>query len=258
MVNNINNKVENTPSLPKDKKTQTQEMVKKEQESFSKLIQEKTKNTQVEDNKTVEKKRDIDLSKESLLAQNTAPSQLQNIKNTKEMPESKTNSINPKDTTNQNKTLNDIKQLAHENELNLQDMQLEQENLQETPKQETMGTQSLLEQKKLTNAIKATAISQPLAQALKEISLKDKESRMMQKAQKLEYKMENKTEKIAVIQRGKSLPKNIVEARLRNEKREMAYQNAFDRFGVKTKEETNVLQEALGSTEDKKKSLATS
>ncbi|WP_104697316.1 MULTISPECIES: hypothetical protein [unclassified Helicobacter] len=262
MVSNINTQqVENTSALLKDKKTQTQEMVKKEQENFSKLIQEKAKNSLADSEKKAEKKVDSDSSKETLLTQSVASPQPQDTKNLKDIPSSintSSSSNKPNNKAGENKTLGDVQQLAQENDLNLQDMQLEKEDSQDAPKQNTMGTQNLLEQKKLTSTLKATTISQPLAQALKEISSKDKESRMMQKSSKLEYKLENKTEKIAVIQRGKSLPKNIVDARLRNEKREMAYQDAFNKFGIKdSKENVNVLQEAL-QTEEKKKSLATS
>lgn len=43
-------------------------------------------------------------------------------------------------------------------------------------------------------------------------------------ANKIEYVLENKTEKIAIINRGKTLPKNITESRLRNERQERIFE----------------------------------
>lgn len=255
MVSNINTQAENKTPLVKDKKTQTQEAVKKEQENFSKLIQEKVKNTDTPKN---EEKKSSPL--EAIPTQNVTPNTLTNNIDTTKNPASKESLSIASEKIADTKTLGDVKKLAEDKELNLQNMELQKENISKesnNQKQESLGTQNLLEQKKQTNLIKTAAISQPLAQALKEISSKDKEIRKTQKPNKLEYQFESKTEKIAVIQRGKTLPKSIVESKMRNERREMAYQKAFDRFGIKnTKEDTNIMQEALQiKSEDKKKSL---
>ena len=96
---------------------------------------------------------------------------------------------------------------------------------------------------------------EPLAQALREISAKEAQNRREEKASQMQYKIEKSTEKIAVIGRGKNLPRNIVEARMRNERREMAYDNALAKFGVKsTGEDNSLMQEAL-NLDEKKKSL---
>lgn len=263
MVSNINTQAENKTPLVKDKKTQTQEAVKKEQENFSKLIQEKVKNTDTPKNeeKKSEKKSPLSEAKqEAIPTQNVTPNALANNIDTTKNPVSKESPSIASEKIADTKTLGDVKKLAEDKELNLQNMELQKENISKessNQKQESLGTQNLLEQKKQTNLIKTAAISQPLAQALKEISSKDKEIRKTQKPNKLEYQFEGKTEKIAVIQRGKTLPKSIVESKMRNERREMAYQKAFDRFGIKnTKEDTNIMQEALQiKSEDKKKSL---
>lgn len=264
MVSNINTQAENKTPLVKDKKTQTQEAVKKEQENFSKLIQEKVKNSDSvkNDEKKSEKNSSSSETKQEIIpTQNIAPSNTiaSNTDATKNPVSKETLSTTPEKIAD-TKTLGDVKKLAEDKELNLQNMDLQKENTPKesnNQKQESLGTQNLLEQKKQANLVKTAAISQPLAQALREISSKDKEARKTQKPDKLEYRFESKTEKVAVIQRGKTLPKSIVESKMRNERREMAYQKAFDKFGVKnTKENSNVMQEALQiKSEDKKKSL---
>ena len=125
-------------------------------------------------------------------------------------------------------------------------------------KPEGMSTQALLAQKAAQGSLKAPAMASPaldpLAQALKEVTTRDLAARKMSKAGGIEYKKEKGGEKIAVIERGKSLPKNITEANIRNAKRDEAYREVFEKFGVKeeTKEDSLITQ-ALSSESNKKK-----
>lgn len=126
-------------------------------------------------------------------------------------------------------------------------------------KPEGMSTQALLAQKAAQGSLKAAAMAaspavDPLAQALKEVTTRDLAARKMSKAEGIEYKKEKGGEKIAVIERGRSLPKNITEANMRNAKRDEAYREVFEKFGVKeeTKEDALITQ-ALSSESSKKK-----
>lgn len=186
------------------------------------------------------------------------------------------------------KTLADVKSLGDEKALKVGDMKLEsstQNNAQNAQnaastqanvansikaqkeslesmneaKPEGMSTQALLAQKAAQGSLKAPAMAaslaaDPLAQALKEVTTRDLAARKMSKAGGIEYKKEKGGEKIAVIERGKSLPKNITEANIRNAKRDEAYREVFEKFGVKeeTKEDSLITQ-ALSSESNKKK-----
>ncbi|MDO7253860.1 flagellar hook-length control protein FliK [Helicobacter cappadocius] len=85
-------------------------------------------------------------------------------------------------------------------------------------------TQNVLDQK-LKTANTATSIhkkdqNKPLNTMLKNIDEKELQTRKkFNKNHKIEYKIEDKTEKIAIIERGKNLPKNIVEPKIYQEKR---------------------------------------
>ncbi len=189
------------------------------------------------------------------------------------------------------KTLADVKSLGDEKALKVGDMKLEsstQNNAQNAQnaastqakavnnsikpdvqkeslesmneaKPEGMSTQALLAQKAAQGSLKAPAMAaslaaDPLAQALKEVTTRDLAARKMSKAEGIEYKKEKGGEKIAVIERGRSLPKNITEANMRNAKRDEAYREVFEKFGVKeeTKEDSLITQ-ALSSESSKKK-----
>lgn len=52
----------------------------------------------------------------------------------------------------------------------------------------------------------------------------DAVARRSSKANRIEYAIESKTEKIAIINRGKTLPKNITESRLKNERQERVFE----------------------------------
>lgn len=52
----------------------------------------------------------------------------------------------------------------------------------------------------------------------------DAAARRSSKANRIEYAIESKTEKIAIINRGKTLPKNITESRLKNERQERVFE----------------------------------
>lgn len=191
------------------------------------------------------------------------------------------------------KTLADVKNLGDEKALKVGDMKLEssaqnnaqsvqnaastqakvvnnsikpddqKESLESMSKNEAkpegMSTQALLAQKAAQGSLKAAAMAaspavDPLAQALKEVTTRDLAARKMSKAEGIEYKKEKGGEKIAVIERGRSLPKNITEANMRNAKRDEAYREVFEKFGVKeeTKEDSLITQ-ALSSESSKKK-----
>lgn len=189
------------------------------------------------------------------------------------------------------KTLADVKSLGDEKALKVGDMKLEsstQNNAQNAQnaastqakvvnnsikpdaqkeslesmneaKPEGMSTQALLAQKAAQGSLKAAAMAaspavDPLAQALKEVTTRDLAARKMSKAGGIEYKKEKGGEKIAVIERGRSLPKNITEANIRNAKRDEAYREVFEKFGIteETKEDSLITQ-ALSSESNKKK-----
>ena len=186
------------------------------------------------------------------------------------------------------KTLADVKNLGDQKALKVGDMKLEssaQNNAQNTQnaastqakvansikaqkeslesmnevKPEGMSTQALLAQKAAQGSLKAPAMAaslaaDPLAQALKEVTTRDLAARKMSKAEGIEYKKEKGGEKIAVIERGRSLPKNITEANMRNAKRDEAYREVFEKFGIteETKEDSLITQ-ALSSESNKKK-----
>lgn len=185
------------------------------------------------------------------------------------------------------KTLADVKSLGDEKALKVGDMKLESstqnnaQNAQNTAstqakvansikaqkeslesmneaKPEGMSTQALLAQKAAQGSLKAPAMASlavdPLAQALKEVTTRDLAARKMSKAGGIEYKKEKGGEKIAVIERGRSLPKNITEANIRNAKRDEAYREVFEKFGIteETKEDS-LASQALNSESNKKK-----
>lgn len=185
------------------------------------------------------------------------------------------------------KTLADVKSLGDEKALKVGDMKLEsstQNNAQNAAstqakvvnnsikpdaqkeslesmneaKPEEMSTQALLAQKAAQGSLKAAAMASlavdPLAQALKEVTTRDLAARKMSKAEGIEYKKEKGGEKIAVIERGRSLPKNITEANIRNAKRDEAYREVFEKFGIteETKEDS-LASQTLNSESNKKK-----
>lgn len=186
------------------------------------------------------------------------------------------------------KTLADVKSLGDEKALKVGDMKLEsstQNNAQNAQnaastqakvvnnsikaqkeslesmneaKPEEMSTQALLAQKAAQGSLKAAAMASlavdPLAQALKEVTTRDLAARKMSKAEGIEYKKEKGGEKIAVIERGRSLPKNIAEANIRNAKRDEAYREVFEKFGIteETKEDS-LASQTLNSESGKKK-----
>ena len=257
MLDNINASTPTSSAPQPDKKAQSQEKVKKEQEDFSRLIEEKS--AQAEKKPKAESKGEGEGKGEASLAaaQNATQSTSKEAVADK-LSESKDKLASKATSPQESKTLNDVKKLADEKELNAQNIALKQEGgADSTPKnQNPIGTKELLEKQASQNVVKnSPPVPEPLAQALREISAKEAQNRREEKASQMQYKIEKSTEKIAVIGRGKNLPKNIVEARMRNERREMAYDNALAKFGVKsTGEDNSLMQEAL-NLDEKKKSL---
>ncbi|MCE3036704.1 hypothetical protein LW135_02505 [Helicobacter sp. faydin-H20] len=288
MVDSINNHVainENTNSNP-SKKAQLQDQVKNEQESFAKLIEKKAKEAEktakknskeigdkevdgkeVKNTTISEEKKEIkaratgkESPQDALLSQeikNTSNPSLENIKT--DYKDSKTMQNIAQ---NDDKKLSDVKQLAQDKGLNPTQLEVEHEEVQNESKpvkNMQMSTQELLEQKTKVGSKKPQEISEPLAQALKEINAKDvEERRRLQGKNKIEYKEEGRGERIAIIERGKNLPKNIVDSKIREGKKEEAYNKAFEKFGYKREGvefKDLVMQEALQEM-DKKKTLA--
>ena len=264
MLDNINASTPTSSAPQPDKKAQSQEKVKKEQEDFSKLIEEKS--AQAEKKSKAESKGESEGKGESLAAaqnatQSTSKEAVADKTTTDKLGEQKDKLASKATAPQESKTLNDVKKLADEKELNAQNIALKQEGgADSAPKnQNPIGTKELLEKQASQNVVKnSPPVPEPLAQALREISAKEAQNRREEKASQMQYKIEKSTEKIAVIGRGKNLPKNIVEARMRNERREMAYDNALAKFGVKsTGEDNSLMQEALNiNTQSKKKSLS--
>ena len=257
MLDNINASTPTSSAPQPDKKAQSQEKVKKEQEDFSKLIEEKSaqaeKKPKAESKGEGEGKGEASLAAAQNATQNTSKEAVAD-----KLSESKDKLASKATAPQESKTLNDVKKLADEKELNAQNIALKQEGgADSAPKnQNPIGTKELLEKQASQNVVKnSPPVPEPLAQALREISAKEAQNRREEKASQMQYKIEKNTEKIAVIGRGKNLPKNIVEARMRNERREMAYDNALAKFGVKsTGEDNSLMQEAL-NLDEKKKSL---
>lgn len=262
MVDSINSAAlpESIKPSNQDRKTQVEAQVKDEQENFAKLIEKKALEAQEDKKETKEKPA---LDKNEVVNQES----LKNGEQKAEIAESKKDSGKQALQNTQNATtdkkLSDIKNLAENKQLNpsqiaLQQEQEKQENSEAKKVSGNISTQELLEQKSKTEIKKPQQVSEPLAQALREINTKDVEARRkLNQNNKMEYKQEGKSEKIAVIERGKNLPKNIVESKIREEKKEEAFQKVFDKFGVKREGvEDNIMQEALSSVaNDKKKTL---
>lgn len=312
MVSNIANTSEVNVFPLQDIKAQTQEQVKKEQESFQKLIEQKAKeqekknaaSTKEDVKKTSSSSGEKSISekaestpgnkaKESFPQEQafqkqadssqTAVSSPANGQGAAESKSAKTEA-NPASATSlsqttgtkpagleksqDTKTLGDVKNMADSSQLDAQKMKVEshvksQENVKNsaemanqagsTQKREgaPMGTQALLTQTAL-NANKSSTLSpadsDPLAQALKEVTAKDLATRKINKSGGIEYKKDRGGERVAVIARGRSLPKNITEANLANAKRGEAYKEVFEKFGVK-----DVDTNSTHSTEAKKK-----
>lgn len=311
MVSNIANTSEVNAFPLQDTKAQAQEQVKKEQESFQKLIEQKAK--EQEKKNAASTKEDVkktssssgekstsekaesaseNKAKESFPQEqafqkpaSSSPSAVSSPANGQGAAESKSAKTegNPASATSlsqtgakpagleksqDTKTLGDVKNMADSSQLDAQKMKVEsntksQENVKNsaemanqagsTQKKEgaPMGTQALLTQTAL-NANKSSTLSpadsDPLAQALKEVTAKDLATRKMNKSGGIEYKKDRGGEKVAVIARGRSLPKNITEANLANAKRGEAYKEVFEKFGVK-----DVDANSTHSTEAKKK-----
>lgn len=64
----------------------------------------------------------------------------------------------------------------------------------------------------------------PLFSMISAANALDAATRRSNKTNRVEYAIENKTEKIAIINRGKTLPKNITESRLKNERQERVFE----------------------------------
>ena len=64
----------------------------------------------------------------------------------------------------------------------------------------------------------------PLFSMLSVANALDAAARRSSKANRIEYAIESKTEKIAIINRGKILPKNITESRIKNERQEKVFE----------------------------------
>lgn len=147
------------------------------------------------------------------------------LKNT--LNESKTN----EDIKNDDKKISDVKNIADEKSLNAKNIKatttakIEPENksniTEQVPKKQL--TQSLLEQKNVqqTSKNKEPENKPPLNVFLGTIDEKALKARKkFNDSHKIEYKVEGKDEKIAIIERGSKLPKNIVGPKLMEEKKE--------------------------------------
>lgn len=64
----------------------------------------------------------------------------------------------------------------------------------------------------------------PLFSMLSVANALDAAARRSSKANRIEYAIESKTEKIAIINRGKTLPKNITESRIKNDRQERVFE----------------------------------
>ena len=64
----------------------------------------------------------------------------------------------------------------------------------------------------------------PLFSMLSAANALDAAARRSSKANRIEYAIESKTEKIAIINRGKTLPKNITESRIKNDRQERVFE----------------------------------
>lgn len=173
------------------------------------------------------------------------------------------------------KKLSDIKTLADEKNLKLDNVKLEKkdtktpsnvasqstatsktnthiDNIQtqnEKPSDtQKLTTQNLLDQKLKTNTAMASGAkkneNKPLLSVLNTIDEKELKTRKkFNQNHKIEYKTEDKTEKIAIIERGKNLPKNIVEPKIYQEKRAAKLEALNEKMEANIKNQP--LQEAI-------------
>ncbi|PAF53628.1 hypothetical protein BKH42_04730 [Helicobacter sp. 13S00482-2] len=177
-----------------------------------------------------------------------------------------------KSTKNSEKKLSDIQALGKEKNLKADNIKL-QTNQSTTqmddldPNSTTQSksiessaaikptTQSVLDQKLKTTTMltskNAKEQNKPLSTMLKSIDEKELKTRKkFNRDHKIEYKIENKTEKIAIIERGKNLPKNIVEPRIYQEKRATKLEEMNSK--------NQILQESIGGKITKDIKLKTS
>lgn len=185
---------------------------------------------------------------------------------------------NPKTPQNTEKKLSDIKTLADEKNLKPQNIKLDKntknpssikvdestptsktntpttltDNIEEQNKKpsdtQKLTTQNLLDQKIKTSTAMASGAkkdeNKPLSSVLNTIDEKELKTRKkFNQNHKIEYKTEDKTEKIAIIERGKNLPKNIVEPKIYQEKRAAKLEALNEKMEANAKNQT--LQEAI-------------
>lgn len=185
---------------------------------------------------------------------------------------------NPKTPQNTEKKLSDIKTLADEKNLKPQNIKLDKNTKnpssikvdESTPTSKTntpttltdsieaqnkkpsdtqkLTTQNLLDQKIKTSTAMASGAkkdeNKPLSSVLNTIDEKELKTRKkFNQNHKIEYKTEDKTEKIAIIERGKNLPKNIVEPKIYQEKRAAKLEALNEKMEANAKNQT--LQEAI-------------
>lgn len=111
-----------------------------------------------------------------------------------------------------------------------------------------LTTQNLLDQKLKTSTTIASGAkkneNKPLSSVLNTIDEKELKTRKkFNQNHKIEYKTEDKTEKIAIIERGKNLPKNIVEPKIYQEKRAAKLEALNEKMEANAKNQP--LQEAI-------------
>lgn len=185
---------------------------------------------------------------------------------------------NPKTPQNTEKKLSDIKTLADEKNLKPENIKLDKntknpssikvdestptsktnapttltDNIEEQNKKpsdtQKLTTQNLLDQKIKTSTAMASGAkkdeNKPLSSVLNTIDEKELKTRKkFNQNHKIEYKTEDKTEKIAIIERGKNLPKNIVEPKIYQEKRAAKLEALNEKMEANAKNQT--LQEAI-------------
>lgn len=180
-----------------------------------------------------------------------------------------------KTTQSTDKKLSDIKTLADEKNLKADNIKLDKKDIKtptNTPINQSVSasktthtediktqnekpsdaqkltTQNLLDQKLKTSTAIASGAkkneNKPLFSVLNTIDEKELKTRKkFNQNHKIEYKTEDKTEKIAIIERGKNLPKNIVEPRIYQEKRAAKLEALNEKMEADKKNQT--LQEAI-------------
>ena len=139
----------------------------------------------------------------------------------------KSNAPTPANPTAKAPTLGDVVQKAQDLGLNPSKAEFTQ---QEDEFKNSVQARTGLRQAPASEGIKQFFDKQdemslrPLFSMLSAANALDAAARRSGKANRIEYAIESKTEKIAIINRGKTLPKNITESRIKNERQERVFE----------------------------------